>query len=76
MTTYKALERLSQSEFNLDRLEVTPSTATASIHNSDTAPNNSITTVPSRLTVPGKGRFNEILLLRKAVNDLVERYEL
>lgn len=27
LTTYKALERLSQSEFNLDRLEVTPATA-------------------------------------------------
>ncbi|XP_018580109.1 uncharacterized protein LOC108917830 isoform X2 [Anoplophora glabripennis] len=51
MTTYKALERLSQSEFNLDRLEVTPSTATASIGTEPTqaAPN----AAPSRLVVPG-----------------------
>lgn len=31
LTTYKALERLSQSEFNLDRIEVAPSTAAASV---------------------------------------------
>lgn len=30
MTTYKALERLSQSEFNLDRLELAASAAAAS----------------------------------------------
>lgn len=43
------MERLSQSEFNLDRLEVTPSTATASINN-DVPQNVS----PScRLAVPG-----------------------
>ncbi|KAJ8959548.1 hypothetical protein NQ314_006285 [Rhamnusium bicolor] len=51
MTTYKALERLSQSEFNLDRLEVTPSTATASI-STETAPNQ-VNPIPSRLVVPG-----------------------
>ncbi|XP_022919368.1 uncharacterized protein [Onthophagus taurus] len=47
LTTYKALERLSQSEFNLDRIEVTPSTATASISTDCT------TTGTTRLTVPG-----------------------
>lgn len=31
LTTYKAIERLSQSEFNLDRLEVAPQTARASL---------------------------------------------
>ncbi|XP_066991628.2 uncharacterized protein [Anabrus simplex] len=35
LTTYKALERLSQSEFNLDRLEVTPATAAATATASD-----------------------------------------
>ncbi|KAJ8952891.1 hypothetical protein NQ318_006507 [Aromia moschata] len=52
MTTYKALERLSQSEFNLDRLEVTPSTATASIH-TENPQEAAISVVPSRLSVPG-----------------------
>ncbi|KAG5863846.1 hypothetical protein JTB14_028159 [Gonioctena quinquepunctata] len=51
LTTYKAIERLSQSEFNLDRLEVTPSTATASLGSEPTAQNATI--APSRLTVPG-----------------------
>lgn len=51
LTTYKAIERLSQSEFNLDRLEVTPSTVTASL-GPEVAPNNS-QAAPSRLTVPG-----------------------
>lgn len=37
LTTYKAIERLSQSEFNLDRLEVSMSADKE----------------PSRLTVPG-----------------------
>ncbi|CAH1099874.1 unnamed protein product [Psylliodes chrysocephalus] len=50
LTTYKAIERLSQSEFNLDRLEVTPSTVTASL-GSDSCKDNS--PAPSRLTVPG-----------------------
>ncbi|CAH0553439.1 unnamed protein product [Brassicogethes aeneus] len=49
LTTYKALERLSQSEFNLDRLEVTPSTATASV-STEGADGHA---APSRLTVPG-----------------------
>ncbi|XP_049820406.1 uncharacterized protein LOC109604667 isoform X2 [Aethina tumida] len=48
LTTYKALERLSQSEFNLDRLEVTPSTATASV-TTDTGDGGA----SSRLSVPG-----------------------
>lgn len=47
LTTYKALERLSQSEFNLDRLEIAPSTAAASVTTSDK------TSVASHLTVPG-----------------------
>lgn len=66
LTTYKALERLSQSEFNLDRIEVAPSTAAASIsttphhHQSDTsAASDSMSTshvTPNRLlTVPGGG---------------------
>ncbi|ERL88691.1 hypothetical protein D910_06074 [Dendroctonus ponderosae] len=50
LTTYKALERLSQSEFNLDRLEVTPSTAQASL---DPCSQNVIVPGPTRLTVPG-----------------------
>lgn len=50
LTTYRALERLSQSEFNLDRIEVTPSTAAASV-STDCA--SSVSTGPSRLTVPG-----------------------
>ncbi|XP_044257940.1 uncharacterized protein LOC123007006 [Tribolium madens] len=50
LTTYKALERLSQSEFNLDRLEITPSTATASV-NTECGQNSS--SGPVRLTVPG-----------------------
>lgn len=48
MTTYKALERLSQSEFNLDRLEVTLSTSVTS-----TGENNNCKETASRLTVPG-----------------------
>jgi hypothetical protein len=52
LTTYKALERLSQSEFNLDRLEVTPSAATASV-NTECAQNASPNSGPVRLTVPG-----------------------
>lgn len=52
MTTYKALERLSQSEFNLDRLEVTPSTATASI-NTEPPQSAANAAAPSRLVVPG-----------------------
>ncbi|XP_050293580.1 uncharacterized protein LOC126734101 isoform X1 [Anthonomus grandis grandis] len=52
LTTYKALERLSQSEFNLDRLEVTPSTAQASL---EPCSQSVIVTSsgPTRLTVPG-----------------------
>lgn len=51
LTTYKALERLSQSEFNLDRLEVAPAAATASVNTEClNAPSNS---GPIRLTVPG-----------------------
>ncbi|RZB38721.1 uncharacterized protein BDFB_005650 [Asbolus verrucosus] len=52
LTTYKALERLSQSEFNLDRLEVTPSAATASV-TTECAQNSAPSTGPVRLTVPG-----------------------
>ncbi|KAJ8968534.1 hypothetical protein NQ317_003281, partial [Molorchus minor] len=51
MTTYKALERLSQSEFNLDRLEVTPSTATASFNMENSQ--NVVNPAPCRLVVPG-----------------------
>ncbi|KAJ3667207.1 hypothetical protein Zmor_002607 [Zophobas morio] len=50
LTTYKALERLSQSEFNLDRLEVAPAAATASVVNTETSTQNA---GPVRLTVPG-----------------------
>lgn len=50
LTTYKALERLSQSEFNLDRIEVTPSTAAASVPSETSSVTNS---GPCRLTVPG-----------------------
>ncbi|XP_066153118.1 uncharacterized protein [Euwallacea fornicatus] len=50
LTTYKAIERLSQSEFNLDRLEVAPATAQASI---DPCSQSVITPGPTRLTVPG-----------------------
>ncbi|XP_060527416.1 uncharacterized protein LOC132702654 [Cylas formicarius] len=49
LTTYKALERLSQSEFNLDRLEVAPSTARASIE----PPQATMCPGPTRLSVPG-----------------------
>ncbi|XP_017780615.1 PREDICTED: uncharacterized protein LOC108565588 [Nicrophorus vespilloides] len=51
LMTYKALERLSQSEFNLDRIEVTPSTAAASVSNAECQ--NTVNTGPVRLTVPG-----------------------
>nr|CAD7439900.1 unnamed protein product [Timema bartmani] len=50
LTTYKALERLSQSEFNLDQLEVSAATAAASTGGSGgggTGPG------PTRLAVPG-----------------------
>nr|CAD7571819.1 unnamed protein product [Timema californicum] len=50
LTTYKALERLSQSEFNLDRLEVSAATAAASTGGSGgggTGPG------PTHLAVPG-----------------------
>ncbi|KAL1506780.1 hypothetical protein ABEB36_006081 [Hypothenemus hampei] len=50
LTTYKALERLSQSEFNLDQLEVAPATAQASL---DPCSQNVIAPGPTRLTVPG-----------------------
>ncbi|KAL3279734.1 hypothetical protein HHI36_017243 [Cryptolaemus montrouzieri] len=52
LTTYKALERLSQSEFNLDRLEVAPSTAAASIATTDCSQSVHAGS-SSRLTVPG-----------------------
>ncbi|XP_075222387.1 uncharacterized protein LOC142325022 [Lycorma delicatula] len=50
MTTYKALERLSQSEFNLDRLEMAAAAA------SSPSPTNQESTTPSNvvhLQVPG-----------------------
>ncbi|CAH1981957.1 unnamed protein product [Acanthoscelides obtectus] len=50
LTTYKALERLSQSEFNLDRLEIASASVTSAA-NEASQDNSSI--VPSRLTVPG-----------------------
>lgn len=58
LTTYKALERLSQSEFNLDQLEVTAATAAATINNTS-SPAGGITTTAAvgsgatHLTVPG-----------------------
>ncbi|KAK9871345.1 hypothetical protein WA026_011611 [Henosepilachna vigintioctopunctata] len=52
LTTYKALERLSQSEFNLDRIEVAPSTAAASIATTDCSQSVHAGS-SSRLTVPG-----------------------
>ncbi|RZF32977.1 hypothetical protein LSTR_LSTR008690 [Laodelphax striatellus] len=50
MTTYKALERLSQSEFNLDRLEVAAAAATAANPASGPPPQNP---VGVHLRVPG-----------------------
>ncbi|KAB0789954.1 hypothetical protein PPYR_15758 [Photinus pyralis] len=50
LTTYKALERLSQSEFNLDRLEVSLSTP---VTNSTATECNVIKEAAARLTVPG-----------------------
>lgn len=50
LTTYKALERLSQSEFNLDRLEVTPSTAAASVGSECSS------ATAQHLTVPGQAK--------------------
>ena len=57
LTTYKALERLSQSEFNLDRLEVTAATAAATVNNTancagGTTPG-TVTSGTTHLTVPG-----------------------
>ncbi|XP_069687063.1 uncharacterized protein [Periplaneta americana] len=49
LTTYKALERLSQSEFNLDRLEVTAATAAATVSN----PVEGAVSSSTHLTVPG-----------------------
>ncbi|PSN38972.1 hypothetical protein C0J52_11347 [Blattella germanica] len=48
LTTYKALERLSQSEFNLDRLEVTAATAAATVNSTAAA----AAPAPTHLTVP------------------------
>lgn len=49
LTTYRAIERLSQSEFNLDRLEINPSTAAASVPSETSEVINS----QIHLTVPG-----------------------
>ncbi|XP_049790299.1 uncharacterized protein LOC126195714 [Schistocerca nitens] len=53
LTTYKALERLSQSEFNLDRLEVTPATAAAA------------QAAQQHLTVPGASTSAAVLRVVK-----------
>ncbi|GLV32348.1 hypothetical protein CBL_21461, partial [Carabus blaptoides fortunei] len=50
LTTYRAIERLSQSEFNLDRLEITPSAVAAAVMPSDCTASNSSA---AHLTVPG-----------------------
>ncbi|KAJ9598047.1 hypothetical protein L9F63_026848, partial [Diploptera punctata] len=60
LTTYKALERLSQSEFNLDRLEVTAATAAATVNNTNNLPGGATTTVAS---VSVKQRANKNLPL-------------
>lgn len=52
MTTYKALERLSQSEFNLDRLEVAAANAASGSY---TTPKPSTDIPAVHLTVPGPG---------------------
>jgi len=56
LTTYKALERLSQSEFNLDRLEVTA--AAVAVNNTSNSAGGVTTTAnigsgPTHLMVPG-----------------------
>lgn len=54
LTTYKALERLSQSEFNLDRLEVAPSTAAAAATaTTSDKPSSGVGSAALHLTVPG-----------------------
>lgn len=70
LTTYKALERLSQSEFNLDRIEVTPSTAAASV---STDCSSIINTGPCRLTVPGATNANQQSLPPNSTNAAVLR---
>lgn len=52
MTTYKALERLSQSEFNLDRLEVAAANAASGSY---IMPKPSTDIPAVHLTVPGPG---------------------
>lgn len=51
LTTYRALERLSQSEFNLDRLELAASAAAAA--SSANKPSSSVEAPTVHLTVPG-----------------------
>jgi len=57
LTTYKALERLSQSEFNLDRLEVTAATAAATVNSTANSAGGitpaAVTSGNTHLTVPG-----------------------
>lgn len=55
LTTYRAIERLSQSEFNLDRLELTPSAVAAAVvvPSDCTASNSSAAGAATHLTVPG-----------------------
>ena len=63
MTTYKALERLSQSEFNLDKLEMEAASSTKNSGNMQENRNSSVScssdhsskqsTVSNRLSVPG-----------------------
>lgn len=70
LTSYKALERLSQSEFNLDRLEVAPSTAAASV-NTEHQTNSSgsaFLTVPGSSPVPQK-----LILLPNSTNAAILR---
>lgn len=63
LNTYKAVERLSKSEFNLDKIEITPSTATASVSTAYPIPDNS---GQSRLAVPGANALQKQISLNSA----------
>ncbi|XP_023709692.1 uncharacterized protein LOC111865699 isoform X2 [Cryptotermes secundus] len=78
LTTYKALERLSQSEFNLDRLEVTAATAAANVNNASSSAGGVTTTAPigsgaTHLTVPGSTPSTSISVPTSATSAAVLR---
>lgn len=78
LTTYKALERLSQSEFNLDRLEVTAATAAATVNNTSSSAGGVTTTAPigsgaTHLTVPGSTPSTSISVPTSATSAAVLR---